>query len=89
MGIDIIGFAMCCPPGMADPDMSGSMASVDMSFKVTDLSLAFIYISLVIEDGNAGRIITTVFKSFQAIYQKRIYITAANVTNNSTHNWTV
>ena len=86
MCINVIGFAMSRPPCMTYSDMSGSIAAVDMRFKVSNLSPAFINMCLVIKDGNACRIITTVFKTFQSINQKRIYVTAANITNNSTHN---
>jgi hypothetical protein len=77
---------MSGPPGMTNSYMSGSIVAIDMRFKVSDLSAAFINVRFVTKDSNSGGIIPTVFKSFQTINQKGIYITAANVTNNSTHN---
>ena len=87
VGIGVVGGAMCCPAGMANPNGAFGGLSTQETFQIVHLSLAFVQSNLAVlsDKGDTGTIIPPVLESMQAFYNDRTRLAMPDVTYNSTH----
>ena len=87
MCVDIAGFAMSRPTGMSDAEHAFGTPAGCRLFEIGDLTLRFIDVKLAIicNEGNACRVIASVFKAFQTLNQYLICFVIADISYNATH----
>ena len=85
VSVDIIGFAMRRPSGVAHARSRGQGLRADIVFEFGYLALLLKDLHMVIEQGNTGTVIASVFQLLQALYQDRIRRTGTDISDYSTH----
>ena len=78
--------SMCRPTRMTDADMTCRLISFDDSLEFGKTTHAFFHADLLlVQDGDARRIIAAILKLRQPLDEKRRRLTLADITNDSTH----
>ena len=88
MGVDVVGFAVGCPAGVADaqrPLHIGAVVNHIREYLETALGFAHLQALRLRAHRNAGGVIAPVFHPGQSVQQNRGRFLAAHITDNSTH----
>ena len=86
MGVDIAGFPVGSPAGMADAHRARRFMAYDFLPQGIQPAHAFFNIDLaIVVNGDAGRVIPSVFQFAQAFHQKRSCLMASDISYDSAH----
>ena len=86
MGIDVAGFSVGGPPGVTDADGTHRFMAHDFLPQGVQTAHAFFHVDLaVVVNGDARRIIPSIFQFAQPFHQKRRGLMTSDVTNNTAH----
>ena len=86
MGVDIRRTAVRCPARMSDAEAALWHISLDLIAQRGKTSHALLHANLAVAiDGDARRVVATVFQLRQTIQQELCRLTIPDITNNSTH----
>ena len=85
MGVAVVGFAVGRPAGVAHAGMGVEVFADEAVFEVGDLSFLFIYAEVVVEQGDAGAVVTAVFQAFEAFQDDWISFSGSDISDNATH----
>ena len=90
MGIGVIRLTVGSPTGVGDAYRTGSILVLEEMLQGVDLALALVYIERAVtaHQGDAGAVVSSVFKPAEALYQDGTGIPVTDVTNYSTHSST-
>ena len=86
MRVDVVWCAVCGPTCMADADSAGSWLVADKIHQIRHLAFHLVNIrSAAVHNGNARRIISTVFEPTEAVDNDRVSIPESYISYNATH----
>ena len=86
MGVDVAGFAVGCPAGMADTDAAGQGSFDHTIHQVLQPSLGLAELDhAVLHHGDACAVIAAILQPGQTLQQDILRLTGADITNNAAH----
>ncbi len=87
--VDVVGFAVGGPAGMAHAGSAGHVFIAGECFQFRHLAFFLVHIQRAVLDGDSGAVVSSVFETVQAFNNDRVGLLGTDIGDDTTHGMTV